>query len=314
MFLNRIEDASSPEDKALANSISKIKNWQDMQITYERVNAGFTNFNYLVYIEELKLKCFAKVVGPGSEAFIDREVAHEAAVSAHDVGVGPEILAYIKEDDFEVYEFLEGYKCFTISDMINPSLASKVMSCYAKVHSCDPLCRSNPWHKQINDLKRQVIEKNADMSPDLNYLIWHFNRAEKVLSMNDSELVPCYNDGYVTNYMKNEFGEVKIIDWEYGANNDPYWDVATYFFESFADKKTRRRLLKDYNPLASESEIAKVEVFIPLICLKWGLWASLQSSISQIKFDYLKYADILFMRAKHLIDQEVWEDSLSQFY
>ncbi|MDG2474360.1 MAG: phosphotransferase [Paracoccaceae bacterium] len=312
--MKNILDAVSPEDKALTSSILKIEKWSGMDITYERVNAGFTNFNYLIHIDKIDLTCFAKVVGPGSEAFIDREVAHEAAVAAHNSGVGPAILAYVKEDNFEVYEYLLGYKCFTISDMINPELAAKVMSCYSKIHCSLPLSKSNSWSDQITELHQKIITENADISPDLKYLMWQFKRAKKAIEPHGNNLVPCYNDGYVTNYMKNEKNEVRIIDWEYGANNDPYWDIATYFFESFADAKTREKLLKHYNSSSGELESARVDVFIPLICLKWGLWASLQSSISKIEFDYLKYADILFMRAKHLIDQEPWEKALSNFY
>ena len=310
MLENKLAEATSPEDTALLTSMLKIEKWRGMNITYERVNAGFTNFNYLVHIGEFDLTCFAKVVGPGTEAFIDRGVAHEAAETAARAGIGPAILAYVKEDDFEVYEFLNDFRCFTISDMTNPDLAAKVMDCYAKIHCSPPLSKSNTWVTQILDLHRQIEQVGADRPPDLDHLMWRFERARSAVELAGANLVPCYNDGYVTNYMRNAAGDVRIIDWEYGANNDPYWDIATYFFESFADRETRERLLLHYKPDAGQNERARIDLFIPLICMKWGLWASLQASISEIEFDYLKYADILFMRARYLMDQDEWERGL----
>lgn len=310
MLSNNLANATTDEDKALAASMSKIEMWKGMEITYERVNAGFTNFNYLVHICDLNLTCFAKVVGPGTEAFIDRDVAHEAAVVASDVGIGPALLAYVEEDDFEVYEFLGDYRCFTVADMTDPILAARVMDCYTKVHGSPPLSKSNTWIEQIQALCDQIEEVDADRPTDLDDLLWQKGRAQAAIEKSGSLSTPCYNDGYVTNYMRNERGEVRIIDWEYGANNDPYWDLATYFFESFADEQTRKRLLLHYNPTAGEKEIARITLFIPLVCLKWGLWASLQATVSEIDFDYLKYADILFMRARHLMKQEDWEKAL----
>ncbi|VAW15659.1 hypothetical protein MNBD_ALPHA11-468, partial [hydrothermal vent metagenome] len=114
------------------------------------------------------------------------------------------------------------------------------------------------------------------------------------------------------NYMMNDNNELRIIDWEYGANNDPYWDLASYFFESFADTQARHRLLHIYEPDAGRQEDARITLYLPLVCLKWGLWASLQSSISLIEFDYLKYADILFMRTRYLMGQDGWVKALSE--
>ena len=310
MLSNPLTAARSPEDRALSASIAKIEKWNGTTVTYERVDAGYTNFNYLVHIEELSITGFAKVVGPGTEAFIDRKVAHETAVLAASFGIGPALIGYVEEDDFEVYEFLEGYRCFTIADMTDPELAGKVMNCYARIHAAPLLSGSNPWDRQITSLVEQIEAADADRPEDLSDLLWQKERARCAIERSGTLFAPCYNDGYVSNYMCNDAGDVRIIDWEYGANNDPYWDVATYFFESFADRPTRERLLQAYNPNAGEDDRARVELFVPLVCMKWGLWASLQASVSEIDFDYLKYADILFMRARHLMCKERWEHAL----
>lgn len=310
MLENRLEQAQSKEDRALAASLRKIPEWNGLTVSYRRVSAGFTNFNYLIHVKELDLTGFAKVVGPNTEAFIDRKAAHEAAVLAAQCGVGAGLIGYVEEDDFEVYEFLSDYRCFTIADMLDPDLSAKVMEAYATIHTCPPLPQTNTGFQQIESLQAQLASANADRPEDLDDLLWQARRAQAAITRSGAISAPCYNDGYVTNYMKNDQGDVRIIDWEYGANNDPYWDLATYFFESFADRETRQELLRIYKQDAGEREDARVDIYLPLVCLKWGLWASLQSSISAIDFDYLKYADILFMRARHLMRQVSWDAAL----
>ncbi len=310
MLENKMNSARSAAERSLEASLAKIVDWQGLTITYTRVNAGYTNFNYLVHVAEQDRTYFAKVVGPNTDVFINRKVAYEAAVLSGECGVGPKIAQYVAEDDFEVYDFLDGFRNCTITDMLDPQIGARVMRAYAKIHAGAPLSATKTGFDQIREHATQVREAGADCPPDLDDLMVRMERAEIALAGAEMALVPCFNDCYVTNYMVNDNNDVRIIDWEYGANNDPWWDLASYFFECFADDDTRRRLVRVYKADASAGEQARITLYTPLVCLKWGLWASLQSSISSIEFDYLKYADILFMRARYLMGLDAWGRAL----
>ena len=312
MLRQQMNTATTPAERALEASLHKIADWRGLTITYQKVNAGYTNFNFLVHVAELDKLFFAKVVGPNTEVFINRAVAHQAAQLSSDCGVGPKIVQYVEEDDFEVYEFLEGFRNFTIDDMLDPAVSARVMQAYARVHAGAPLAASKTGFDQIREHAEQVRAAGADTPPDLAALMAQMQEAEAAITGAGMQLVPCFNDCYVTNYMRNDAGDVRIIDWEYGANNDPFWDLASYFFECFATSESRARLLQVYQPGAGIAEMARVTLYMPLVCLKWGLWASLQSGISSIEFDFLKYADILFMRARHLMAEAAWNRALAE--
>jgi thiamine kinase-like enzyme len=312
MLKHKMNTARTEAEHSLENSLGKIADWHGLTITYQRVSAGLTNFNFLVHVAEQDRNYFAKVVGPNTEVFINRKVAHEAAVLSADCGVGPAVSQYIEEDDFEVYDFLEGFRNCTIADMLDPETGLLVMRAYAKIHAGAPLSASKTGFEQIREHAAQVREERADSPHDIGDLLASMERAEAAITASGMTLVPCFNDCYVTNYMINDNNELRIVDWEYGANNDPYWDLASYFFESFADAQARHRLLHIYEPDAGRQEDARITLYLPLVCLKWGLWASLQSSISLIEFDYLKYADILFMRTRYLMGQDGWVKALGE--
>ena len=311
MLERKIGDAQLPEERSLEMSLAKVDDWKELTLTYRKVNAGFTNFNYLVHVKEKNCSYFAKVVGPNTETFIDRMVAHEAAVLAADCGVAPQIVQYVKEDDFEVYEFLEGFNDCTITDMLDPQVAAKVMDAYAKIHNRPPLSATKTGFEQVTEHLEQIKQVDADLPSDIDYLLWQMDRAKKAIEAAGIEYCPCFNDCYVSNYMINDQKDLRIIDWEYGANNDRYWDLASYFFECFADASTRHNFLMQYDKNAIAQDEARINLYLPLVCLKWGLWASLQASISSIPYDYLKYADILLLRARHAMRQETWERALA---
>lgn len=310
MLEKRIGTAETESERALEENLLRIADWQGKTLTYRRVDAGYTNHNFLVHVADEDRIYFAKVVGENTDVFINRRVAHEAAVLAARCGVGPRIVHHDEETDFEVHEFLDGFRNFTLADMRDPDTAMRVMQAYAKIHAGAPLSATKTGFEQILEHAAQVAEARADTPPDLGMLLDGMHRTRNAIEAAGMRIVPCFNDCYVTNYMLNPHGEVRIIDWEYAAGNDPFWDLASYFFESFAPPDARRRLLRHYDAGCGAREEARVTLYIPLVCLKWGLWASLQASISAIEFDYLKYADLLFLRARYLMGQPEWEAAL----
>ena len=304
--------ASTAEEKSLEQSLIKIDAWRDKTISYERIAAGFTNFNFKLYVAEESRYYFAKVPGPNTEMFINRAVAYEAAVNAARSGYAPRVVHYVAEDNFEVHEFLDSFRSCLITDMLDADISRNIMRVYSKLHSGELLSQTKIGFEQIAEHVRQAEQLGADRPLDLDFLLWQMGRARAAIEASGIDLAPCYNDGYVTNYMIDDDKNVRIIDWEYGANNDPYWDLALYFFESYANAETRWQLLEHYVGQVSQEHEARVYLYIPLVCLKWGLWAALQASISAIAFDYLKYSDILLMRARHLMRLPAWEESLER--
>ena len=45
-------------------------------------------------------------------------------------------------------------------------------------------------------------------------------------------LAPCHNDLVAENFIKDDSGNLYLIDWEYSGMNDPHWDIAALFLES----------------------------------------------------------------------------------
>ncbi|MDP3339234.1 hypothetical protein [Frigidibacter sp.] len=54
-----------------------------------------------------------------------------------------------------------------------------------------------------------------------------------------------------------------------------------------------------YDGTARADLVARVSVYIGIASLTWGCWAMYQMLNSSIPFDFGKYADILFLWARH---------------
>jgi len=111
--------------------------WPGRQTTVSELGGGITNRNYKV--------------GVGGELFvlrrggartellgIDRSVEHAAGKRAHEVGVGPEVVAFEPAEGWLVSRFIEG-RPISLEDMRRPDVLQRVAPALRAFHSAAPI-------------------------------------------------------------------------------------------------------------------------------------------------------------------------------
>lgn len=298
---------------SVADAIARVTPLRGRNLRQERITAGITNINWRIHDTDTGEIFFLKIHGSGTDNFLDRPVAHEAALKVAQSGVGPAMLFYDPEAGIEMHEYLHGYRSCTVRDTQDPVIRQNIMACYKAVHSAHVLSGTKTGFDQLKGHLIRLRAQGAVFPPDMELLLWHAARAERAVTAAGMDVVACYNDGYISNYMVNAQSAVKMIDWEYAANNDPYWDIAMFSYESFfLGDAAVSGLLEMYDGTARADLVARVSLYIGVASLTWGCWAMYQMLNSSIPFDFGKYADILFLRARRAMAAEAWETALAR--
>ncbi len=310
MLQNKIGQGQTPEEKRVEVAINQIDDWRHKTIRYERFLAGNTNLNWKIHSAEDDRYFFLKIPGNKTEIFINRKAAHDASVKAAATGYAPAVVYYIEKDDIEIFEFLDNFRSCNIADMLDPAIRRNVMQVYKAIHSGEKFIQTKTGFDQIAEHDRQINEVGALLPPDMDYFFWQTQRVREAVEATGFDLTACYNDGYVTNYMVDTHKNVKIIDWEYGANNDPVWDLAIWSIENFFDDDVRREMIEEYYGTYRPEIDARITLYRGLAAIKWAMWAALQAKISSLPFDFIKYSNILFLRGRAAMRKWRWEQAL----
>ena len=310
MLQKKLGEGRTPEEKRVEAAIDQIDAWRHKRIRYERFLAGNTNFNWKIHSAEDGQYFFLKIPGNKTEIFIDRKAAHDASVKAAATGYAPAVVYYIEKDDIEIFEFLEDFRSCNIADMLDPAIRRNVMQVYKAIHSGEKFVQTKTGFDQIAEHDRQIKDVGARLPPDMDYFFWQTQRVRAAVEATGFDLAACYNDGYVTNYMVDTYKNVKIIDWEYGANNDPIWDLAIWSIENFFDDDVRREMIEEYYGTYHPQIDARITLYRGLAAIKWAMWAALQAKISLLPFDFIKYSNILFLRGRAAMREWGWEQAL----
>ena len=194
-------EGATVHEKNIEAAIGRVPQWRGRNASYASLVGGLMNQNWLVEVEGDTRKYFVKVPGEGSEMFINRVTANEAARNAHAMGVAPEVFFFDPTDGLEVSEFLEGYRACTNADFGDPAIQSDALALYRKVHSGPPLAQTKTIFDMIEEHIEQGRELGSDFPVDMPWLEHRYRQAKAAFVASGLDLVPCFNDPMPGNFL-----------------------------------------------------------------------------------------------------------------
>lgn len=306
----RMERSAHPDDE---RRIAAVPLWRGRAISAQRLVGGNTNHAWRVTLSDPDACFFLKLHGKGTEDFIDRETACEAASRAGEMGLAPKLHFYDRAAGVEVFEFLQGYRSCDTLDAYDPAIRRGIIDIYRSIHGAAPLRRSNTGFEQFDRHLRRAEELRLQIRAGIADLVAARTRIGHAVSAAGMDLRFCFNDSFIANYMVDDRRTVRIVDWEFAGNNDPYWDLAMFALETFrTGPDDIDEMLEWHDGRACPDIAARVSLYTALAAATWGLWAACQDATSALPFDFGKYADILFMKARGLMAQPSWADRLAR--
>jgi thiamine kinase-like enzyme len=130
-----------------------------------------------------------------------------------------------------------------------------------------------------------VLEKGFHIPSDYVDLADDILRLKKVLQINAQPLVPCNNDLLPGNFI-DDGEKIWLIDYEYSGNNDRCFELGNIWSEAVLPIESLEELVTFYFQRSSPEQFARAWLYAVFAKYGWTLWASIQSAISTIEFDF----------------------------
>ena len=305
MYPEAMNSSNTLEEEfgALLNKVPRLNNRRSLT----ELSGGITNRN--LKVELPNGYCVARISSNSSELLsIDRESEYLNSKLASESGCGAQVLDYLPGQGLLVISFLEG-KTFGTQDVEN-NLGRIAASCRS-LHSGKPFVRDfTMYDNQKNYLS--IVQKRGFRLPP-NYLKFapkmeEINKAMKVL---DDGLVPCNNDLLPGNFI-DDGEKIWLIDYEYSGNNDACFELGNIWAEAFLDYERLEELVTAYYGKHRPEKIARAWLQALMAKYGWTLWASIQSSISELDFDFWQWGMAKFELAQSEFTSSAFDRALIQ--
>jgi thiamine kinase-like enzyme len=104
------------------------------------------------------------------------------------------------------------------------------------------------------------------------------------------EPVPAHNDLLPGNFLRDT-GRIQLIDWEYAGMGDRWFDLGNFAANTELSEEQETDLLREYfGEPPDEGALATLRLFRFVSDLREAMWATVQSVLSDVSFDFRAYA------------------------
>ncbi len=311
-FRKPLGQAANDHERTLEQVIGRVPQWQGRDIRYGALVGGLMNQNWVVEVDGDSRTYFVKVPGAGSEMFVDRLVANQAARNAHAIGVGPQVVFFDPGDGVEISEFLQGYRACTNADFSNAAIQSSVLDIYRRLHAGPALSLTKTIFDMIDEHIDHGRQLGSHFPPAMPWIEHRYEQAKSAFMASGLDLVACFNDPMPGNFLiglddaANPL-PMKLIDYEFASNNERAYELGVLFAEMFYDEKLILELIEQYYGSTRPDVVARVMLNRALADVKWASWAVVNRKLKTWDFDYQKYGVWKYMRARDVMYDPRWE-------
>jgi thiamine kinase-like enzyme len=264
--------------------------WPGRSATIEELGGGITNRNYKIQVDG---GVYVLRMGGAKTGLlgIDRAVEHAASLRAAEIGVGPEVVAFVESEGWLVARFIDG-RGIAPDEMRGPAALPRVAAALRRLHSATAIPGRFDAHAVVDDYRAEA--KAHGVSIPKEFAVAR-EVAERIRAARGPQpLVPCHNDLLNANFLDD--GEIRIVDWEYAGMGDRFFDLANLSVNHDFAVEDDRHLLHAYFGEEREADLAALRLMRFMSDFREAMWGVLQSGISDLDFDFKGYAARHFAR------------------
>jgi aminoglycoside phosphotransferase (APT) family kinase protein len=270
--------------------------WPQARWTAAPLSGGMTNRNWKVCIEDDNSSGYVvQVQMPTEQAHrigIDRALQRKVLAVTQELGFGPRVKATTNHPLALVTEFVPGPRFPEQGAAARPVAVRAVAEHLRQLHL---RTAGFKHHGLVADPfvgSRWALENAAAVDSDLvtGYAWARPLLAELELVRGDYVSCLLHSDLSPENLIMAKSDEVVLIDWEYSAAGDPYFDLGEFAEKNRLEPTEEVALVEAYEGIGAPIALALTRVYRLLSMMREGLWAVIVSQIDFTDFDHASHA------------------------
>ena len=281
----------------LVGAMQRVPELAGRQLALVPLSGGITNRNYRVDVAGSTSRFVIRLGGNDTHLLgISREVEHAATVAAAGVGVGAEVVAFLRPEGYLVTRFIEGTP-MTEADLRASRAIERVADSLRRFHEGPAIPGLFVPLRIVEAYRALARDNGVRVPPEFDLAQAIGRRVELALLTSPLELRPCHNDLLAGNLIDD--GErMRIVDWEYAGMGDPFFDLGNFSINNGLSDDELAALLAAYDgvPRPRPDRLARLVLFRVISDFREAMWGVLQQGISTLDVDFRSYAEEHFDR------------------
>lgn len=261
---------------------------------------GMSNKNFKVVYN--KATYVLRIPGLASEEMVNRTYEEQNSILAANMGINPPIRYFNNKTGIKLADYILNAETLNAGTIQRYESIKQIALLYKKLHTSkvrfhndfNVFTEIEKYEHTLNKLNGTPYDGYQQVKEQLPLL-------EKKLNQIGIQVAPCHNDAVAENFIKDNNGNIYLIDWEYSGMNDPAWEFAALFIESnFTNDNQQLFLDIYYNGNVPEGVLIKIKIYQILMDVLWALWTVIKETKGD---DFGTYGIERFQRALKALKQ-----------
>lgn len=254
--------------------------WPGRTTTIEPLGGGITNRNFRVEVEGESF--VLRIGGEDTQLLgIDRSSEHAASRNAAELGLAPEVVAFLEPEGYLVTRFIEGE--------VGQIDVEQVGAALRRLHDGPAIPSRFDSFRVVETYRAIATDRGVGVPSAYDGAHQLARRIER--RRQGAALCSCHNDLLNANFI-NDGARLWIVDWEYAGMGDPFFDLGNFAVNHELEADGERALLAAYG--AGDGDALVLMRFMS--DFREAMWGVVQQAISTLEFDFRAYADEHFER------------------
>jgi thiamine kinase-like enzyme len=280
--------------------------WPGREPQIEPLGGGITNHNFKITTHG---ETFVLRIGGKDTALlgIDREAEHAATVVAADLGVGPEVIAFLEPEGYLVTRFVEGQP-LPVEEMRRPETLRTVAQTIRRVHEGPAFPGRFDSFRVVEAYFATARARGLSVPPQ--YPTAKETADEIELARGLAQPVPCHNDFLNANFIAAG-RDVRIVDWEYAGMGDRFFDLANFSINHELGEAENEELLVAYFGELNPADLGALRLMRFMSDFREAMWGLVQQAVSELDFDFVSYSEEHFARLARTAADSAFRQALA---
>jgi thiamine kinase-like enzyme len=273
----------------LTRAMLRVPDLVGHELAFTALSGGITNRNFLITVAGRRERFVVRLAGNDTHLLgISREVEHAATVAAAGVGVGPEVVAFVRPEGYLVTRFIEGSPV-SVEAVHRPETIRRVADSIRRIHDGPAIPGLFMPFRIVEAYRALALARSVPIPPEYELARAISRRIELAFLASPVEMRPCHNDLLNANFIDD--GErIRIVDWEYAGLGDPFFDLGNFSVNHDLTADEDSVLLTAYEGGVRPSRAARLALMRIVSDFREAMWGVLQQGISTLDVDFVAYA------------------------
>jgi thiamine kinase-like enzyme len=303
----------------LTSALRRLPGLGGGELTFTPLSGGITNRNFLVTGAPDGSRYVVRLAGNDTHLLgISREVEHAATVTAAGVGVGPEVLAFIRPEGYLVTRFIEG-RSIPEDEMRTPDRLRQVGATLRRIHDGPAIPGLFVPFRIVEAYRALALSRSVTIPPEYDLAASIARRIELACLTAPLELRPCHNDLLNANFI-DDGTRIRIVDWEYAGMGDAFFDLGNFSINHELEPDADAILLDAYLAAGRDDAsasgrralAARLTLMRVVSDFREAMWGVLQQGISTLDVDFVAYAADHFDRLLTVAGRPAFQRALTE--